>query len=315
MYDAGAWVLLESALADLPADLRWLFESGAVTIASSRRSTARSARPRPPTSAAAVRRQAIRSVPGLDATIEYAVAARAASTCARRIPRIPLGRAVAIAAPIARELAAQPGVVDGRCRSARSDAGRTRSATSRSSRPPSIPAAAIEDAIAQPDVVRAAAPRASAGSICCSIACRSASGSPVRTRPARAAALHGLAPDISTGSTRVARERGWRLDPEGLLRARAGDRRRHRGRDLRRARSAVHPAGDPQRRRRADGGARRAASDARRPRRHPRRPAHAHVVERRPRHDRGDGQRLPRPRLRVHGDHGSLAALARHRAT
>src|SRR5207247_4392292 len=32
MYDAGAWVLRESAIADLPTDLRWLFESGAVTI-------------------------------------------------------------------------------------------------------------------------------------------------------------------------------------------------------------------------------------------------------------------------------------------
>ena len=32
MFEAGAWVLLESALADLPADLRWLFESGAVTL-------------------------------------------------------------------------------------------------------------------------------------------------------------------------------------------------------------------------------------------------------------------------------------------
>src|SRR6185312_2474058 len=33
MYDAGGWVLMESAIADLPADLRWLYESGAVTIA------------------------------------------------------------------------------------------------------------------------------------------------------------------------------------------------------------------------------------------------------------------------------------------
>ena len=33
MYDAGGWVLLESAIADLPADLRWLLESDAVTIA------------------------------------------------------------------------------------------------------------------------------------------------------------------------------------------------------------------------------------------------------------------------------------------
>src|SRR5688572_11194722 len=32
MYESAAWVLLESAIADLPADLRWLFESGAVTV-------------------------------------------------------------------------------------------------------------------------------------------------------------------------------------------------------------------------------------------------------------------------------------------
>jgi hypothetical protein len=32
MYEAGGWVLVESAIADLPADLRWLFESGVVTI-------------------------------------------------------------------------------------------------------------------------------------------------------------------------------------------------------------------------------------------------------------------------------------------
>jgi hypothetical protein len=29
---AGGWVLVESAVADLPGDLRWLYESGAVTI-------------------------------------------------------------------------------------------------------------------------------------------------------------------------------------------------------------------------------------------------------------------------------------------
>src|SRR5262245_11440384 len=32
MYEAGAWVLMKSAIADLPVDLRWLLESGAVTI-------------------------------------------------------------------------------------------------------------------------------------------------------------------------------------------------------------------------------------------------------------------------------------------
>ena len=43
MFDAGAWVLLESAIADLPADLRWLFESGAVTLDQLRSCTSRSA--------------------------------------------------------------------------------------------------------------------------------------------------------------------------------------------------------------------------------------------------------------------------------
>ena len=32
VYEAGGWVLLESTVADLPADLRWLYESGAVTL-------------------------------------------------------------------------------------------------------------------------------------------------------------------------------------------------------------------------------------------------------------------------------------------
>src|SRR5204862_3216875 len=32
LFDAGAWVIMESAIADLPADLRWLYESGAVSV-------------------------------------------------------------------------------------------------------------------------------------------------------------------------------------------------------------------------------------------------------------------------------------------
>src|SRR5205085_12198966 len=32
VYEAGGWVLVESRIADLPADLRWLYESGAVTL-------------------------------------------------------------------------------------------------------------------------------------------------------------------------------------------------------------------------------------------------------------------------------------------
>jgi DNA polymerase (family 10) len=99
MADAGAWVLLESAIADLPADLRWLFESGAVTIEqlAGLHSTLGV------TSAAdlivEIARGTIRTVPGFDAKVEAAIAA-AAPTLRAATPQIPLGRAVAIAEPV-----------------------------------------------------------------------------------------------------------------------------------------------------------------------------------------------------------------------
>jgi DNA polymerase (family 10) len=96
MYEAGGWVLVESAIADLPADLRWLFESGAVTI----EQLAVIQRVLGVTSVAdmiaAVSGQQLRALPGLDATVEETVAAALPSLRAR-IPRIPLGRAVAVA--------------------------------------------------------------------------------------------------------------------------------------------------------------------------------------------------------------------------
>ena len=82
MYEAGAWVLLESAIADLPADLRWLFESGAVTLEQLARCTSSSASPSLADLAAAVDEQAIRSVPGLDETVE-ARGGRGAADAAR----------------------------------------------------------------------------------------------------------------------------------------------------------------------------------------------------------------------------------------
>lgn len=109
MYDAGAWVLMESSLADLPADLRWLFESGAVTLpqlAAIHRATGA-------TSAAdlgaAVESGAIRAIPGLDETTEQAIAAALPSLRAT-IPRVPIGRAVMIVEPIVEKLTATPGV-------------------------------------------------------------------------------------------------------------------------------------------------------------------------------------------------------------
>ena len=109
MYDAGAWVLMESALADLPADLRWLFESGAVTLpelaAIHRATGATSASD----VAAAIDAGLLRTIPGLDESKEQAIVA-ALPTLRASIPRVPLGRAIAIVDPIVETLAATPGI-------------------------------------------------------------------------------------------------------------------------------------------------------------------------------------------------------------
>ena len=75
MYEAGAWVLVESAIADLPADLRWLFESGAVTIEQLAAIYQQLGATCAADLGAAVARRAIRSIPGLDDGDEAAVAA------------------------------------------------------------------------------------------------------------------------------------------------------------------------------------------------------------------------------------------------
>ena len=108
-YEAGGWVLVESALADLPADLRWLFESGAVTLdqlaAIHRGCGATNASDL----AAAVGERALRTLPGLDARVEAAVAA-ALPTLRASLRRIPLGRAADFAYPILELLRARPDV-------------------------------------------------------------------------------------------------------------------------------------------------------------------------------------------------------------
>jgi DNA polymerase (family 10) len=109
MYEAGGWVLVESAIADLPADLRWLFESGAVTI----EQLAEIHRTFGLTSAAdiadAVREHKLRTLPGFNPELEAAIAA-ALPTLRSRIPRIPLGRAVTVAELLLEPLRAVPGV-------------------------------------------------------------------------------------------------------------------------------------------------------------------------------------------------------------
>jgi DNA polymerase (family 10) len=109
MYDAGAWVLLESAIADLPADLRWLYESGAVSIeqlgAIHRNLGATSAADL----GAILGSRAIRALPGFEAATEANIAA-ALPGLRKAIPRLPLGRAMSIAAPILSKLRQTQGV-------------------------------------------------------------------------------------------------------------------------------------------------------------------------------------------------------------
>ncbi len=109
MYDAGGWVLMESAIADLPADLRWLYESSAVTIEQLAALHFSLGAISVADMADAVRRHAISSIAGFNEDIERAVA-EALPTLRSRIPRIPLGRATATAAPLLALLAATPGV-------------------------------------------------------------------------------------------------------------------------------------------------------------------------------------------------------------
>ena len=110
MYEAGGWVLVESAVADLPADLRWLYESDAVTLeqleAIHRALGVTSAADL----AAAVREERIRAVDGLDAALEQRVSA-ALPSLRSQVPRIPLGRAMALATPVVEALRAVPGVL------------------------------------------------------------------------------------------------------------------------------------------------------------------------------------------------------------
>jgi len=99
MYEAGAWVLMESAIADLPSDLRWLFESGAVTLAQLGAIHHGLGSTTAADLGAAVEAKAIRSLPGLDEATEQAIAAALPSLRAS-LPRISLGRAIAFIDPI-----------------------------------------------------------------------------------------------------------------------------------------------------------------------------------------------------------------------
>jgi DNA polymerase (family X) len=110
MYETGGWVLVESTIADLPADLRWLFESGAVTLdqlASIHKALGVTTNA---DLAAAVGDHSLRGVPGIGVDTETAIAAALPSLRAM-VPRIPLGRASMLADLFLQRLRALPGVV------------------------------------------------------------------------------------------------------------------------------------------------------------------------------------------------------------
>jgi DNA polymerase (family 10) len=109
MYEAGGWVLVESAIADLPADLRWLFESGAVTIAQLAEIHRELGVISAADIAAAAREHKLRALPGVGADVEAAIVSTLPALRAR-VPRTPIGRAVDVAEIVLHVLQAIPGV-------------------------------------------------------------------------------------------------------------------------------------------------------------------------------------------------------------
>jgi DNA polymerase (family 10) len=109
MYEAGGWVLLESAIADLPADLRWLFESGALSI----EQLAILHHELGVTSRADLHAELARGTIGASAALGADVEAAVIAALPRvkpTVPRLPLGRALALADPVIAALAAAPGI-------------------------------------------------------------------------------------------------------------------------------------------------------------------------------------------------------------
>jgi len=99
MYEACGWVLLESSIADLPADLRWIYESDAVSIEQLAALHHTLGVTSATDLAAAVREQRIRGVEGLDAESEARVGG-ALPRLRALVPRVPLGRATSLAEPV-----------------------------------------------------------------------------------------------------------------------------------------------------------------------------------------------------------------------
>ena len=152
MYEAGGWVLVESTLADLPADLRWLYESGAVTLEQLASMYRESGVTSVADLAGAIEDGALTAVHGLDESVVAKITA-ALPTLRASIPRIPLGRAVSIAEPLVAALREAPGVgwvvPTGSLRRGEDTVGDIELLA-----PTDEPALAIECVLRHPDVVR-----------------------------------------------------------------------------------------------------------------------------------------------------------------
>lgn len=109
MHETAAWVLRESALADLPSDLRWLFENAALTVEQLAILCETLGLVTAGDLAAALRDHTISEAPHLGADIEHAVLA-ALPTLRAAVPRIALGRAAAIAERVRSAVRAVSGV-------------------------------------------------------------------------------------------------------------------------------------------------------------------------------------------------------------
>ena len=143
---------MESAIADLPTDLRWLYESGAVTVGQLATIHGVLGASSLLDLVDAVRKQAIQSLPGLDGSIERAVA-DALPTLRARIPRLTLGRAISATEPLLATLRSTRGIewasLAGSLRRGEDSVGDIEIVASASD-----PARAIDDLARGPDVTR-----------------------------------------------------------------------------------------------------------------------------------------------------------------
>jgi DNA polymerase (family 10) len=104
MYEAGGWVLRESALADLPSDLRWLYESGVVSIDQLATIASHGLTSTADLDDAAAHHD-LQQLPGLTSEVEHAIV-QTLPTLSTALRPISLGRAVAVADPVLQALQA-----------------------------------------------------------------------------------------------------------------------------------------------------------------------------------------------------------------